>query len=197
MSFDTQLSALILGEPTLLAVLKHVEAMKLPDAWLVAGSIAGRVWNDQSSRPALAGIRDLDIAYFDGTDVSAETEAAIEAGFKNFPLPIDVKNQARVPLWYESKFGQPCPPYLDTTHAIGSYPTTSTTLGVRLQGERLEVCVPFGLADLFAGIIRPNGRLCTEEVYRKKTARWVAEWPHLLVLPWSERVLPESPKATR
>lgn len=197
MSFRKQLTGLILGEPMLLAILRHLQAANLPDAWLVAGSIAGRVWNDQASRDALVGIRDLDIAYFDGADLSAETETAIEAGFKNFPLPIDAKNQARVPLWYEAKFGQPCPPYRDTTDAIGSYPTTSTTLGVRLQGDRLEVCAPFGLVDLFAGIIRPNGRLCTEEVYVQKTTRWVAEWPHLLVLPWSERVLPESPKATR
>lgn len=197
MSFTDQLSDLVLSEPPLLAVLQQIQEMNLPDAWLVAGSIAGRVWNDQSSRGALAGIRDIDIAYFDGQDLSVESEASIEAAFKNFSLPVDAKNQARVPLWYEAKFGQPCPPYRDTTDAIGSYPTTSTTLGVRLKGNRLEVCAPFGLVDLFAGIIRPNGRLCTEEVYLKKTARWVAEWPHLLVLPWSERVLPESPKAIR
>lgn len=197
MSARLDLDSLILDEPFLLAVLRRIQALRLPDAWLVAGSIAGRVWNAQAKRPAVAGIRDLDVAYFDGRDVSAEAEADIESAFKDFPLPIDAKNQARVPLWYEAKFGQPCPPYLDTTDAIGSYPTTSTTLGVRLTGDRLEVCAPFGLGDLFAGIIRPNGRLCTEEVYVKKTARWVAEWPHLSVLPWSERVLPESPKAAR
>ncbi|MFD2265495.1 nucleotidyltransferase family protein [Lacibacterium aquatile] len=190
------LTDLIRDVPLLQSVLEKIESLNLPDAWLVAGSIAGIVWNHQAGQPALQGIRDLDIVYFDPQDLSADTEAALEAKFAEFPLPIDVKNQARVPLWFEAKFGVPCPPYRDTPDAIASYPTTSTTLGVRQVGKHLQICAPFGLVDLFDGVIRANGRLTTEEVYVKKTTRWVAEWPHLLVLPWSERVLPESPTVT-
>lgn len=99
---------------------------------------------------------------------------------------LDVKNQARVHQWYEAKFGRPLAAYTSAPAAIATYPTTATCIGIRPGAEGLEITAPFGLADLWAGIVRPNKTLVTEDIYRAKAARWRALWPHLAIRPWNE-----------
>jgi hypothetical protein len=54
------------------------------------------------------GIKDVDLVYFDPNDLSEETETAHEkrlrAYFRDLPVKLDVKNEARVHLWYD-RFG--------------------------------------------------------------------------------------------
>ncbi len=106
--------------------------------------------------------------------------------FTRLSLKLDVKNEARVHLWYEEKFGYPIPPYRSTAAAIATFPTTATSIGVRWCGGRLECCAPYGLDDLFRLIVRPNKVQITQAVYEAKVARWRAEWPQLAFLPWNE-----------
>jgi hypothetical protein len=42
---------------------------------------------------------------------------------------IDVKNEARVHLWYKSHFGYDIPPYHSVEEAMDSWPTTATAVG--------------------------------------------------------------------
>jgi len=56
-------------------------------------------------------------------------------------------------------------------------------VGVRTDDD-FTVCAPFGLADLFAMVVRPNTTLIPRSVYEAKVARWRRIWPHLTVLPW-------------
>ena len=171
-------------------MLDRFAAINLPDAWLVAGAVVQTVWNQRFGLPATTGITDLDLVYFD-PDLSEATEAAhaerLRGLFADLPVWLDVKNQARVHLWYGAKFGVPLKPYASATLAIASYPTTATATGVRMNDERFEVCAPFGLADLLAGVVRPNQVLVTESVYAAKVARWQAIWPALQVVPWAHR----------
>ena len=53
-----------------------------------------------------------------------------------------------------------------------------------MQNGKMELCAPFGTADLFAGIVRPNKALVTEQAYTAKAARWRRLWPELRILPW-------------
>ena len=99
---------------------------------------------------------------------------------------LDVKNEARVHLWYEEKFGYPIPPYQSTAAAIATFPTTATAIGVRRYGAQFECCAPFGLDDLFDLIVRPNKVQITPAIYDAKVARWRAEWPQLTFLTWNE-----------
>ena len=75
----------------------------------VAGAIAQTVWNLAAGHPAERGIKDADLVYFDAADLSAEAEAAhecrIRERFGDLPCKLDVKNEARVHLWYEARFG--------------------------------------------------------------------------------------------
>jgi hypothetical protein len=160
----------------------------LPDGWIVAGCIAQTVWNVACGRRAGSGIKDVDLVYFDATDLSAAAEAANERRlaehFKELPVKLDVKNQARVHLWYERVFGYSIPPYTSTGDAIASFPTTATAVGVRRVDTRLQCCAPFGLHDLFALRVRPNKRQITQAIYAAKVRRWRQIWPHLEVLAW-------------
>jgi len=169
-------------------ILDRFEEIALPDAWLVAGCLAQTVWNLAAGHPAERGIKDLDIVYFDAGDLSASAEQGHEERlrrlFSHVPAKLDVKNEARVHLWYEKRFGYPIAPYISTANAIATFPTTATSIGVRQHGGAFKCCAPFGLDDLLAGIVRPNKRQITEAVYRAKVQRWRAAWPGLRVVPW-------------
>ena len=187
-----RLLAILRRSPVVAPILDDWAGIALPDCRLVAGALAQTVWNEAFELPPRYGIDDVDLVYFDPADLSQETEArhaariaALFAGLTaRFGLRVDVKNQARVHLWYEGKFGMPLRPYRSTADAIATYPTTATTLGIRPTGEGMDICAPFGLEDLMGLVVRANKTLIPRPVYEAKAARWRALWPGLTFLPW-------------
>ncbi|WP_393096777.1 nucleotidyltransferase family protein [Streptomyces sp. LN325] len=170
-------------------VMTRAATMELPGWYVTAGCLFQTVWNVVTDRPPTSGIKDYDIFYFDGTDLSWEAEdAAIKAGqemFAGLPAEVEIRNEARVHLWYEQKFGVPCPPHESTEAAIDSFAATTCCLGVRLEADGgWRVYAPHGLSDVFNLVVRPNPVLAPREVYETKSARWRDEWPELTVLPW-------------
>lgn len=95
-----------------------------------------------------------------------------------------MKNQARVHIWYEDKFGYSIKPYTSTDEAITTFPTTATAVGIRPLDNRLALCAPYGLSDLLAPVVRVNKKQVTREIYEKKIARWRQLWPDLEIIPW-------------
>jgi uncharacterized protein len=174
---------------TLTEVLARAATMDLPGWYLVAGCFYQTVWNTVTGQPPEAGILDYDLAYFDASDLSWDAEdAVIQAGrevFAGLPAPVQIRNQARVHLWYPQKFGVRCPPHSCTEAAIDTFEATNACLGVRLQPDgRWRIYAPHGFADVFNLVARPNPVLATRQVYEAKTARWRQQWPSLTVLPW-------------
>lgn len=100
---------------------------------------------------------------------------------------VDVTNEARVHTWYQRRFGQPLAPYHSAEHAIATWPSTATSVGVRYEGDVFDVCAPYGLSDLFGLIVRPNTTLVSRDIYEAKTERWRELWPLLIVLAWPGR----------
>jgi hypothetical protein len=97
------------------------------------------------------------------------------------PVEVQVRNQARVPLWYEQKFGIPFGLVTRASDGIDRFPCA---IGVKRLHEKFEVYSPFGLASLFEGALRPNRVLSIAGAYAEKTGRWEREWPHLHVEAW-------------
>ncbi|MGR8963739.1 nucleotidyltransferase family protein [Rhizobium leguminosarum] len=182
------LQGIVLKSPLLSPVLHNWDKVALPGAWLVAGAIAQTVWNHTFGLPPAHGINDIDIVYYDANDLSedgeAEHAARVRRAFSDLPVWIDVKNEARVHLWYAGKFGYPIKPYTSTTDAIATFPTTATAVGVRPGSGSLELCAPFGLSDLLGGVVRPNKRQIRREIYEQKVSRWIKVWPGLGVVGW-------------
>jgi hypothetical protein len=182
---------------TLTEVLTRGAAMGLPSWYLVAGCLYQTAWNVVTGQPAEDGILDYDLAYHDATDLSWDAEdAVIRTGnqvFAGLPASVQIRNQARVHLWYEPKFAVPCPPHASTEAAIDTYEATTACLGVRQEaGGRWRIYAPHGLSDVFNLVVRPNPVLAPRHVYEAKTARWRAQWPDLTIFPWPQ-TSPQAP----
>ncbi|MGW6933796.1 nucleotidyltransferase family protein [Lentzea sp. NPDC054927] len=176
----------------LVEVLRRAAELDLPGWYLTAGCVFQTVWNVVTGRPPTEGIRDYDLFYFDDADLSWEAEnEVIEAGarvFADLPAVVEIRNEARVHLWYEDHFGVPCAPYTSTEAAIDSFAATTCSVGIRLENDdRWHVYAPHGLADVFDLVVRPNPVLAPREVYETKTRRWRGQWPELTVLPWPDQ----------
>ncbi|ARM87487.1 hypothetical protein RHEC894_CH01148 [Rhizobium sp. CIAT894] len=183
-----ELQAIISKSPLLRTVLDRWDRIALPDVRLVAGALAQTVWNHAFGFAHDHGINDIDIVYFDDNDLSESTEAdhsaRIRGLFRDLPVWIDVKNQARVHVWYKEKFGYSIAPYTSTQDAITTFPTTAAAVGIRPVGNELDLCAPYGLSDLLAPLVRANKKQITREVYEKKIARWSTLWPDLEIIAW-------------
>jgi hypothetical protein len=182
------LEAAVRCNPNVVAIMAWARELALPSWYLGAGAIAQTVWNELHGLDPTQGIKDYDFVFFDSHDLSAEAEGRIEMTMQrdlgNLGVNIDVKNEARVHLWYEATFGRSIPPYRSTEHAISTWPTTASSIGARYDDDRFIVCAPFGLHDLFSLRVRANPALIDERVFEAKAARWSKNWPRLSVIPW-------------
>jgi len=180
------LVAMIRDEPVLMEVLAGIT--DLPEGLVVAGALYNLAWNRLSGRAGLHGVADIDVFYFDPSDLSYEAEDVvirqIEGRFAHLPLPVQVRNQARVHLWFEGKFGAPFTPLRSAAEMIGRYTAKTHSVGARLERGEIELVTPFGLDDLFSFRVVPNHALANQSAYEAKAARVKATWPEVTVLPW-------------
>ncbi|MFG6150504.1 nucleotidyltransferase family protein [Halobacillus sp. B23F22_1] len=150
------------------------------------------VWNELSGSPQGYGIGDIDIVYHNSSDLSGEKEKACELKLRealhDLPFSIDVTNEARVHLWYEDKFGKEIKPYQTVEHAIDTWPTTASAVGVKRVSGQYTIYAPYGLQDLFDMVVRPNKKLVTRQVYESKALKWMQRWPMLKIVPWESDV---------
>lgn len=177
--------------PILIQVFERVQELGLESYYVGAGCIVQSVWNELTNRPLNYGISDIDIVYFNDSDLSYQAEDEMITWGKellsDIPIQIDMKNQARVHLWYEEKFGTAIKPYRTIEAAIDTWPTTATSLGLRLDHtQNWTLYAPFGLDDLINMVIRPNKSLISEAVYNSKVKKWTAKWPELEVVKWDQ-----------
>jgi hypothetical protein len=160
--FRERLTAILHATPLLMRVLSVARHLCLPD-WLVfSGAVYQPVLNHLTRRPLDYGIKDYDLGYFDASDLSYEAEDAVirrvKAAFDE-PLRsmVEVRNQARVHLWFEAKFSEQYAPLSCTAEALERFASATFAVGVRLEADdRLQIVAPFGLTDLFALRVVPN-----------------------------------------
>lgn len=158
------------------------------DWWLTAGALFQTVWNVLDGREPGAGIRDYDLFYFD-EDTSYEAEDAVirraRRLFKDLGVDVEVRNEARVHLWYEEHFGVPAVPFTSTADAIDHFAAKTCCFAVTADGcGGLTTYAPHGYDDLFGRKVVPNPVLAPRDVYVTKTKRWSTEWPSLTIQPW-------------
>ena len=183
---DRALREIIAQSPFVLGWLKTLRQLDLPDAWIVSGAIYNQVWNHLTARPWLHGIKDVDIFYFD-PDLSYEAEdRTIQRVTARFPPdpPVELRNQARVHLWYPQRFGRPYPQLTASTQAIDLFALKTHCVGARLTDTGIDLYAPFGLDDIFSFRLTPNPALDNRATHAAKAARQMALWPELTFIPW-------------
>jgi hypothetical protein len=190
MLLETRLADIIRATPTTLQVLRVVRDLDLPDGMVFSGAVYQPVWNHLTGRAPDYGIKDYDVAYHDDSHTSYEAEdvviqrvaAAFEPSLRDL---VEVRNQARVHLWFEQKFGgdEPYPPLESSAAALKRFVATAFCVGVRMEADdSLSVFAPFGLEDLFALRLRPNPlRVKKAGGWARTTGSAKARWPEIVV----------------
>ena len=182
-----ELERLIRTTPWFMAVLEAARACQPPDWWIGAGVLRDLVWDTLHGGFDPAHVKDVDLAFFDPTDLSTEREAAVEHCL-SARLPDvhwDAKNQAAVHTWYERRFGCAVEPLTSATEGVATWPETATAVAVRLHADgELEVTAPWGLHDLLRGVLRRNPERVSVQEYQRRLARKqvATRWPRVRII---------------
>jgi uncharacterized protein len=181
------LAGRVLAEPWLTRALAAVTASGLPGAWIGAGAIRDVVWGQLHDGFDPAGVRDVDVVFFDAADLSPDRDRAAQAALAAVAdYPWEASNQAAVHTWFHRYFGgAPVPPLRTVHEAVATWPETATCVAVRAAGDVLEICAPHGLTDLLDGVWRVNPVRVTPATSRARLARQrpAQRWPRVRVIP--------------
>ncbi|WP_411385253.1 nucleotidyltransferase family protein [Pseudomonas sp. MPB03] len=164
-------------------ITSRLPALGLNQCMLTAGCLFQAVWNHQSKQQSSWGVKDYDVFYFD-PDLSWEAENevinAAQRLFQDLDVNIEVKNQARVHLWYGQRFGKPYPQLQSAKDGIDRYLIAGTCIG--LDVETGEVYAPFGLDDIEQGFLRINPNNPQPDLFDEKAKSYQARWPWLRIV---------------
>jgi hypothetical protein len=180
---------IVLADPLVGGTLARAAKCRLPDWLIVSGVLYNAVWNRLTGRPAGHGVKDIDLFYFDASDLSYEGEDAViraaSALFDDLPALVEIRNEARVHLWFEARFGRCYPRLSSSDEALGYFAARTHAVGLRLDAEsRPGLVAPFGLDDIFSFRLTPNRVLDNRRTYEEKAARARQNWPQIKVVPW-------------
>jgi len=166
-------------------VLARAQALNLPQWRVVSGALYNTVWNQLTGRPGGYGIKDVDILYYDA-DTSWEAEDRVIKRATGFPAtpPVELRNQARVHLWFAKHFGYEIAPIISVEDGIDRFASTTHCVGLRLENGRYDLYAPYGLRSIFEMKVRPNPVQDNKATHAAKGARQKAMWPELEVIPW-------------
>ncbi|WP_273826256.1 MULTISPECIES: nucleotidyltransferase family protein [Pseudomonas] len=179
-----RLISLAMLNPANAQITARLPSLGLNQCMLTAGCLFQAVWNHQAKLPADWGIKDYDVFYFD-EDLSWEAEDAVirsvERLFQDLGVNIEVRNQARVHLWYEERFGRSYSQLHSTREGIDRYLIAGTCIGLDVASG--EVYAPYGLADVEQGILRINPEYPDPNLFEPKARSYQARWPWLRIIP--------------
>jgi hypothetical protein len=96
-------------------------------------------------------------------------------------ISVDLKNQARVHLWYEQRFGRPCPRLQTATDGIDRYLISCTCIGI--DAATGELYAPNGLQETWDGHLRINPVNPQPDRFISKAQDYQARWPWLTIQP--------------
>jgi len=167
----------VLDDPFRRSVIETARSIGLPDGAIGAGFVRQPVWDYLHDFPPNETFADIDVLYFDASDLTPESELRLEQELAHrLPgVPWEVTNQARMHL----KNGDPA--YRDTEDAIAHWLETPTAVAMRLIARSAgSLIAPFGIDDLLAIQIKatPAG-IRRREAYRNRLRQkdWHLRWP--------------------
>ena len=175
---ENKLIHIIESDKWMTNILKIVRDLNLKDCWIGAGFVRNKVW-DEKHRKDRTELNDIDIIYFDKSNLTKKFDLEIESKLRNLnpKLNWSVKNQARMHIRNGHK------QYTDCNKAISFWPETATSIAVRLNFKnKIEYIAPYGLEDLFNLLVVPTPRfdltIYNERITKKN---WQKEWNMLKI----------------
>ena len=171
---------LIKKDKWMMDILRVVERLNLPDWWIGAGFVRGKVWDILHGYKKRTPLPDIDVVYFDKSDFSSETEYEKILKKQMPEVKWSVTNQARMHVFHNNK------PYANSEEALSKWVETATCVGVRLnKNNKVILTAPWGIEDLVTLILRPtpgtdkNSGSINIRIREKK---WIKKWKKLKIL---------------
>jgi hypothetical protein len=173
-----------MSNPINAELLMRLPGLGLNQCFLTAGCLFQATWNRLSGQPAARGVKDYDVFYFDGTDLSWEAEDTIIRRVRSLlgdlKANVEVKNQARVHLWYQQRFNADCPELTSSRDGIDRYLVACTCIGIEVATG--DLYAPYGLRDLHNGVLRINPFNRQPSLFRRKAESYRLRWPWLRII---------------
>ncbi|WP_081768697.1 nucleotidyltransferase family protein [Herbaspirillum sp. RV1423] len=181
-NYLSDLKELILADQHRMHILKIVYQLSLPDCWIGAGFVRDAVWDHIHGMVPRSPEGDIDVIFFDSSNVDKNREIFIESLLSNLDgtWRWSVKNQARMHV------GNSDLPYASSADALRFWPDTATAVGIRYSNsDGIEVLAPYFLEDLFEARLTPTPRFKSEKKHifdeRIRSKRWLDKWPKLRI----------------
>ncbi len=197
---EERVVAILTGNVERKSIIDAVAKLDVPDCWIAGGFVRNPVWDALFEVKEDTPMNDVDVVYFkplnsygipqesiiallqcgEPNSIWAEEERLQKELEAQFPgLEFEVKNQARMYLSPVKTVKDP--PYVSLSDAVAAWVETATATGIRSIGNgKYEVLAPYGLQDLFAGVIRPTRAIFEERAReRMEQKRWRTLWPKL------------------
>lgn len=182
MKTEKDILDLIENDSFMMEILEIVATIDLEDYWICAGFIRNKVWDTLYNCSTRTPYNDIDIVYFNSTDLSENHEKFIEEElYRKHPhIPWEVVNQARM---YDN---HPDVQASCASDGITSFPETPTSVGVKLKDNQLVMTAPHGIEDLVNGFVNPTPLFKQKKyinIYRDRLNKksWHALWPNLII----------------
>jgi uncharacterized protein len=144
---------LIKEDEWMMDILRAVKSLNLPDWWVCAGFVRSKIWDVLHGFKERTPIPDIDVIYFDDTNMEELEEKVLEIRLRNIlpDIPWSVKNEARMHVVNN------IPPYSSSIDAISKFPETATSLGVKLDEKNDIILVaPWGVDDVINLEVKPT-----------------------------------------
>lgn len=164
-------------------IISRLASLGLSECMLTAGCLFQAVWNHQAGWPLNQGIKDYDVFYFDNElSWEAENEVinAAKPLFEDLQVNVEIKNQARVHLWYEQRFARAYPQLRSSKDGIDRYLIAGTCIG--LDAATGELYASNGLADIEQGLLRINPKNRQPDLFIHKAKSYQRRWPWLKII---------------
>lgn len=175
----------------LMTILDYISELKLPNFYIAAGSIFQTIWNYIDNKPLNYGIKDIDIIYYDSSNISKYLEKELENKiiyhFQKLGLnyEFDVHNEARMHLWKKENENKMIDQYENSEDAIDQWIATVHAIGITKEDNEVKIYAPYGLSDIFSKTIRPiKHKANSKELYDKKIMSWKSRFDNLNIIEW-------------
>ena len=174
----------VMANPINAELLDRLSRVGLAQCYLTAGCLFQAAWNCIAEHPAGWGVKDYDVFYFDDDDLSWEAEDTVIRRVReltaDLAVNVEVKNQARVHLWYPQRFRRAIP-------AVDVQPGWDRSLSghLHLYWDRAatgDLYAPNGLADVYDGILRMNPVNSQPVQFLRKAHSYHSRWPWLRIV---------------
>ncbi|GAB2787577.1 nucleotidyltransferase family protein [Halomonas shantousis] len=178
---EEMLIAWIEADPERKEALKVASQLQLNDWSLAAGFVRNLVWDRLHGYSEPTPLEDIDLIYFDPTDVSERRDRLLESRLHGMlGRRWSVKNQARMHVRNDDT------PYHSMADAMTYWVELETAVGVRLTGGKanvLEIVAPLGLESLFNLNVTMNPKRKKPKAFadRVQGKGWKKKWPMLVI----------------